>query len=178
MPLVVFVRWWMPRDGLPHDAFSALLQLALAMAFDISEFTHLLVSVPDLQDHRNLVIIVMIFSSTSLLLLVQLDLGLGSERAWNKIIWTVLSILFLDGPFFIIRVYIMIELDTDAEQFQLVFLLKNLFGVLFGIYSIVIFRKKGTGTSDETKTNVSGQELLSSVCPSACWGRVYRAVLG
>ena len=150
LPIAIFVRWWLPRDNMSHKDFSSLLQFALATAFDIAEFFHLLVDLPELHDHRTLVILVMLFSSTSLLLIAEIDICLGSQNPRNedglgsqnpRIIWTALSILFLDGPFFVVRVYIMVLLETDAEHFQLVFLLKNAFGVLFGIYDIVTRRK-------------------------------------
>jgi hypothetical protein len=150
LPIAIFVRWWLPRDNMSHKDFSSLLQLALASAFDIAEFFHLLVDLPALHEHRTLVILVMTFTSTGLLLLAEIDIGLGSQNSRNKyglvsqsprIIWTIFSILFLDGPFFVVRVLIIVTLGTNAEHFQLVFLLKNAFAVIFGIYDIVTHRK-------------------------------------
>ena len=141
--MAILIRWWMPREGLSHEDFSSLLQFALATAFDLAEFSHLLVDLPELHNHRTLVILVMLFSSTSLLLLTQLDVGLGSQSPRDEAIWMAFTILFLDGPFFVVRVYILTRLDTEVEQFQLVFLLKNIFAVLFGIYRIIALRSRG-----------------------------------
>jgi hypothetical protein len=185
LPLAILIRWWMPREGLSHEDFSSLLQFALATAFDLAEFSHLLVDLPELHNHRTLVILVLLFSSTSLLLLVQLDIGLGSQSPRDEAIWVILTILFLDGPFFAVRVYIMVRLDAEVEKFQLVFLLKNVFAILFGIYRILALwsQRKETkkdeypGTEDpgEVFVNVgaegaglrNGQENMSSLQPEA-----------
>ena len=135
LPLTILGRWWMPKEGLTSKAFSGLLQVALAMAFDIAEFTHLVVDEPELHKDRTLLIVVLTFTSTSVFLLVQIDVGMASDNTVNEIAWTTLTILFLDGPFFALRVYIASEYST--QDLQLVFLLKNLFGIIFGGYRVI-----------------------------------------
>jgi hypothetical protein len=135
LPLVVFGRFFMPREGLSPESFSNLLQLAIAMAFDISDFAHLIVDEPTLHKDRTELIAMLLFSSTSILLLVQMDVGLASDRKVSEIVWTGLAVLFLDGPFFIMRLFIALEYGTD--DLQLVFVLKNAFGVVFGSYRVL-----------------------------------------
>ena len=147
----------MPKGGLTSEAFSSLLQVAVAMAFDIAEFTHLIVDEPDLHKDRTLLILVLVFTSTSILLLVQIDVGMASDKKQSKIIWTLMTILFLDGPFFCIRIYIALKFNT--ENLQLVFLLKNLFGIIFGGYhvlSLLSTKDKESETQEEATVNVSG----------------------
>ncbi|XP_062507302.1 uncharacterized protein LOC134183722 [Corticium candelabrum] len=60
---------------------------------------------------------------------------MASDNTVNEIAWTTLTILFLDGPFFALRVYIASEYST--QDLQLVFLLKNLFGIIFGGYRVI-----------------------------------------
>jgi hypothetical protein len=160
LPLTVFGRWCMPKQGLTSEAFSSLLEVAVAMAFDIAEFTHLIVDEPDLHKDRPLLILVLVFTSTSILLLVQIDVGLASDEKKSKIIWTLMTIFLLDGPFFCIRIYI--AANFTAEDLQLVFLLKNMFGVIFcgyHIFSLLCTRDQESKTElEETTVNESGDK--------------------
>lgn len=174
LPLTVFGRFWMPKEGLSSHAFSGLLQVAIAMAFDIAEFTHLIVEQPELHNDRTVVTLVLIFTSTSVLLLVQIDVGMASDNKLSEIIWTLLTILFLDGPFFGLRVYVASE--YSAEDLQLVFLLKNLFGIIFGGYRVVSLltakEKKSEGEGDGT-VDVTGEGIgLRPVVPQPHLGSV------
>jgi hypothetical protein len=162
LPLTVFGRWCMPKQGLTSEAFSSLLEVAVAMAFDIAEFTHLIVDEPDLHKDRPLLILVLVFTSTSILLLVQIDVGLASDEKKSKIIWTLMTIFLLDGPFFCIRIYI--AANFTAEDLQLVFLLKNMFGVIFcgyHIFSLLCTRDQESKTElEETTVNESEDHAI------------------
>ena len=98
LPLTILGQWWLPKEELTSKAFSSLLQMALAMAFDIAEFTHLVVEEPALHKDQSLLILVLTFTSTSIFLLIQIDVGMASDNTVSEIIWTTLTILFLDGP--------------------------------------------------------------------------------
>lgn len=119
------------------EVFSDKLELVLALAFDISEFSHLVVLLPQLPDHRIALILIMTFSTASTLLLLQMDWGLGSNNSRHKTVWHFLTILLLDGPFLALRVYMIVLFPESVETFQLVYLLKNFIGVWIGFYQIV-----------------------------------------
>ena len=154
LPLTILGRWWMPKEGLTSKAFSSLLQVAVAMAFDIAEFTHLVVDEPKLHKDRTLLIMMLTFTSTSIFLLVQIDVGMASDKTVNEIVWTTLTILFLDGPFFALRVYIASEYST--QDLQLVFLLKNLFGIVFGSYRVISL----CGSEDKESNLDEGDDII------------------
>jgi hypothetical protein len=84
----------MPRESLSPEAFSNLLQLAITMAFDISEFTHLVVEEPALHKNENELLVMLLFSSSGVPLLVQTDVGLAFDTKASEIIWTGLTVLF------------------------------------------------------------------------------------
>lgn len=121
--------------GLSSSVFSSLLPITVAMAFDVAEFSHLVVEEPDLNKNRALLILVLLFTSTSILLLAHIDVGMASGNKIIGIIWMLLTVLLFDGPFFVLRMYIATE--YNSEDLQLVFLLKNLFGILFGGYCVL-----------------------------------------
>ncbi|XP_062506469.1 uncharacterized protein LOC134183037 isoform X2 [Corticium candelabrum] len=161
LPLTILGRWWMPKEGLTSKAFSSLLQVALAMAFDIAEFTHLVVEEPQLHKDQTLLILVLTFTSTSIFLLVQIDVGMTSDNTVSEIVWTTLTVLFLDGPFFVLRVYIASEYST--EDLQLVFLLKNLFGIIFGSYRVISLCSSKSEESEDDEINASNRPRLLEV---------------
>ena len=133
----------------------------LLLAFDISEFSHLIVQVPQLHDDRTLVILIMLFSSASTLLLLQMDLGLGMKKNRYEIAWHCLTILLLDIPFLVIRIAVMASFPDSIETFQLVYLLKNAIGILYGIVRIIRLYHKKPQTEGQSKSRDKRVEAVA-----------------
>ena len=148
VPLALLSRWLIPMNGLSSRAFSSFVPIAVAMAFDIAEFSHLIVEEPDVHSDRALVILMLLFITTATLLLAYVDIGIVSSKKAVGIMWMLLTVLLFDGPFFVVRIYIASEYKT--EDLQLAFLVKNLFGVLFGSYCILysVTAKEADGDHD------------------------------
>ena len=121
----------MPREEISLEDFSNLLQPAIALAFDITEFGHLIAEEPKIHDNEALLYALLIFLSTSVILLLQVDGGKPQGKG-GLIAWTLVGVFCLDAPFFVIRVYI--TTIFGVEDVGLVFLLKNLLAALFGLY--------------------------------------------
>ena len=132
----------MPRGELTFTRYSSLLALDLTIAFDIAEFGKVLVDV--LTDSKvsdeaddNILNAFFVFMIAGMLLLATMEGGLESVSALRKIIWTALLVLCLDGPFLVIRLYVMTQYEVDIDDMELIFLLKNVLFIIFGIYRVV-----------------------------------------
>lgn len=121
------------------------------MAFDVAEFGHLAVDLLSREetylDSESIRHAVLTFVAVGMILLAVMEGGLESEsdntdkKYIRKIVWTALLVLLLDGPYFIIRVYILASFKIDVEDLQLIFMLKNTLVVAFSIYRIVTLAK-------------------------------------
>lgn len=147
--MVVLARAWMPRGTLSLARYSSLLALHLTVAFDIAEFGHLMVgllSTPATWINDTATSVrwaVLLFVGAGMILLAVMEGGLESEskntdkKYIRQIFWTLLLLLLLDGPYFILRIYVVATFKIDIEDMQLLFVMKNILVVVFGTYRII-----------------------------------------
>jgi hypothetical protein len=179
LPLIIAVRLLLPRSTTQQE-FSSKMQHVLSLAFDVSEFSHLIVQVPQLHKDLTLVVLIMLFSSASTFLLLQMDFGLGEEGNSGVVkrtsadkssvfpdsferLWYYLTIFLLDMPFLVIRLTVMVSFPESIVTFQLVYLLKNVISMVYGIVQIV---HKSKTESTDTCTNPNGSWPRSPYCES------------
>jgi divalent metal cation (Fe/Co/Zn/Cd) transporter len=160
------------------------MQHVLSLAFDVSEFSHLIVQVPQLHKDLTLVVLIMLFSSASTFLLLQMDFGLGEEGNSGVVkrtsadkssvfpdsferLWYYLTIFLLDMPFLVIRLTVMVSFPESIVTFQLVYLLKNVISMVYGIVQIVHKSKtESTDTCTNPNTIIVGSWPRSPYCES------------
>lgn len=176
IPLVVMARAWMPRGKLSLSRYSSLLALHLTIAFDIAEFGHLMVDLlsrkETWEDDGAIAVrrAVLTLVGVGMILLAVMEGGLESEsketnkKYIRKIVWTALLVLLLDGPYFILRVYVLVEFKLDVRDLQLIFILKNTLVVAFSIYRIItliqLWRADRKKSGDWQPVEDSGDQSL------------------
>ena len=140
-PVIIFTRWMMPRVDLTNKELSQLLMTGVAMSFDIVELQDNIQN-DDLRNNKTLAYLILVFTSLSLLQLLQLSEALAkravSSARW-EMFWTVYSIVCQEIPFLIIRIYILTV--SGFAIVQLIFPLKNAYSIVFGVYHIFAILK-------------------------------------
>lgn len=150
--LLVFSRWILPRAEVSRAALSDLLLEYLAIASDIMEL-YAIFDENVVQRHLGVTYAILAVWSLSFLQFIpvlsykQKYRHLHSARMqkitracgdfFAEVLVTIMSILFQDGPFLCLRLYIMLrfELITYSLVF---FILKNIVALLLLIYRLVI----------------------------------------
>ena len=145
----------MPRIDLTSEQFSSLLLTGVALSFDIVELQDNIQN-EELRNNEILAYLILVFSSLSLLQLLQLSEALArrvvSSRKW-EMFWTIYGVVCQEIPFLLIRGYIMIV--SGFEIIQLIFPLKNAFSIVFGCYHIVAIMKTLKKEENEEKRRLS-----------------------
>ena len=146
----------MPMVNLNSDELSSLLTSCLAMAFDIVEFQDNIHN-DNLRGNTALAYVVLVFSSLSLIQLAQLSQLLApravKSESWEAF-WTVYGIICQEIPFLSIRIYI-ITLEGLAIT-ELIFPVKNSFGIIFGVYHAYALLKTKKKETEAKRRSVSG----------------------
>ena len=126
------------------------------MSFDIVELQDN-VQNEDLHKNKTLAHLILVFTSLSLLQLLQLSEALTkravSSAKW-EMFWTVYSIVCQEIPFLVIRIYILSV--SGFEVIQLIFPLKNGYSIVFCIYHIfAILKTKKRKANEKYKPSTS-----------------------
>ncbi|XP_062507235.1 uncharacterized protein LOC134183663 [Corticium candelabrum] len=155
-PIIIFTRWMMPRIDLTNKELSELLMTGVAMSFDIVELQDNIQN-EDLHKNKTLAHLILVFTSLSLLQLLQLSEALAkravSSAKW-EMFWTVYSIVCQEIPFLVIRIYILSV--SGFEVIQLIFPLKNGYSIVFCIYHIfAILKTKKRKANEKYKPSTS-----------------------
>ena len=134
------------------------------MSFDIVELQGNIRN-EDIRNHDSLPYIILVFTSLSLLQLLQLSEALAqrvvSSKQW-RLFWKMYGLLCHEIPFFIIRVYIMRV--YGFEIVQLIFPIKNAFCILYAVYSIyVLCTSAGTELGQSEVDSTVSSEMTTDI---------------
>jgi hypothetical protein len=166
-PVIIFTRWMMPKIDLTSEQFSSLLLTGVALSFDIVELQDNIQN-EEIRNSEALAYLILVFSSLSLLQLLQLSEALAkrsiSSRKW-EMFWALYGVVCQEIPFLLIRSFIMIR--SGFEVIQLIFPLKNAFSIVFGCYHIIaIIKTMKEEKEKKRKLSSSLAELTSPSLPT------------
>ncbi|XP_022107477.1 transmembrane protein 26-like [Acanthaster planci] len=163
LALLIMGRWLLPKGSLTRDQLSQLLLVYIGMAADILEFS--LESLKEQVVICNLLLIIIILGLWSWSLL-QFTLVLtsvsaprtraarttggrsckGCCRCCENEIWALCTtILMQDGPFLVMRLFLLINYSV-INQMMLFFTIKNILVILLQVYRMTIVCCDGPST--------------------------------
>ena len=173
-PIIVLTAWFIPRQ-IDNKTLSKLLFSCLAIAFDIVELQDN-IHEPKLRCNETLAYLVLLFSSLSLIQMVQLSQLFASRVAeslrWEAF-WTIYGVVCQEIPFLSIRIYIM-TLEGMALT-EIIFPLKNAFGILFGVYHAYALLKTKKKQAEEKRNSMPGAQVVERGERSILWSKRRRA---
>lgn len=149
-PVIILTRWLMPLIDITTQQLSRLLVTGVVISFDTVELQNNIRN-EDVRNDESLAYVILLFTSLSLLQLLQLSEALArrvmSSQQW-EMFWTLYGIVCQEIPFFVIRIYILCV--SGFEVVQLIFPIKNAFCIIFGIYRMfAIYKRAQTEEQEE-----------------------------
>ncbi|XP_033116732.1 transmembrane protein 26-like [Anneissia japonica] len=171
--ILVIGRWLLPQGGITRDQLYELLLVNIGMAADILEFIIEGININVVGCSSGLITMILFFWSFSLM---QFTLSLTAEREkvalaydttdvgilsrWTKCphcvccstdVWaTMVTLIMQDGPFVIVRLYLIIEFDA-ISQGMLFFTAKNLLVIVVQIYRLIFLYNKSETENELSK---------------------------
>ena len=164
--VLVIGRWLLPKGHLSRDQLSQLLMFYLGIAADSLEFSIETLSIGEVFCNRDLIFVVLFIWTWSMMQFTLVrssvskhaknggDKGsesmrsmksiftCGSEWAFSgscgsEILSLLITVLLQDGPFLIMRVYLMLQFQVVNEM-MLFFVAKNILVVVIQLYRVFI----------------------------------------
>ncbi|XP_072018184.1 transmembrane protein 26-like [Amphiura filiformis] len=173
--ILIFGRWLLPKGHLSRDQLSQLLLTYLGIAADSLEFSLETLDIAEVYCNLSLIIVVLTIWtwSVSQFTMVQWSVA-GSEPPRGDIeagsrtkkpsrangcceseLWSlILTVLLQDGPFFTMRLYVMLKFQI-INQLMLFFVIKNALVIGIQFYRGLILcsgQITATGTESDTST--------------------------
>ena len=162
--ILVIGRWLLPKGHLTHDQLSQLLMFYLGTALDSLEFSIATLSIGEVFCNRDLIFAVLFIWTLSMMQFTLvlspvpqnggINFGSVGLRAFvgccaeSEITLLLVTALLQDGPFLIMRVFLMLRFKVVNEM-MLIFVAKNFLVVVIQLYRVVIFINphKSVGTA-------------------------------
>ncbi|XP_022097359.1 transmembrane protein 26-like [Acanthaster planci] len=171
--LLILGRWLLPKGSLTRDQLSQLLLVYIAMGADILEFFGESLGEETVICNRALITVILLIWSWSLgqFTLVRTSVSAAADQPAAKRrrksvvsgvfggccgseIWTLcIAIVMQDGPFLIVRLYLIIVSGT-VNQLMLFFTVKNVVIISLQLYRIAILRFPGLCPGVQTDPDV------------------------
>ncbi|XP_028651218.1 transmembrane protein 26b isoform X1 [Erpetoichthys calabaricus] len=150
--LLIVGKWVLPMGyGITRDEFSQLLLIFVSIAADILEFTTETLSEPNVRKNTVLVYAILGVWSWSMLqfplhlAVLHTEPSSASQNSSGSLlstyradIWNIIVSLFIhDGPFFVLRMFVMIHFKV-IHQMLVFFSIKNFLVLLIQIYRLSV----------------------------------------